>query len=122
MGVGLALSHATIERLDGEMWMRPAQGPAAASASACRWPHARTPHEPSSLPRACWSTTTSCTCAPCNAAWPAGLETQTAQDAASALALARQHPPAFALIDLKLGSDSGLALIQPLRADSASCW
>ena len=31
-------------------------------------------------------------------------------------ALARQHPPAFALIDLKLGSDSGLALIQPLRA------
>ena len=27
-----------------------------------------------------------------------GLETQTAQDAASALALARQHPPAFALI------------------------
>ena len=45
-----------------------------------------------------------------------GLETQTAQDAASALALARQHPPAFALIALKLGSDSGLALIQPLRA------
>ncbi|MGM3371872.1 DUF1367 family protein, partial [Escherichia coli] len=35
---------------------------------------------------------------------------------ASALALARQQPPAFALIDLKLGSDSGLALIQPLRA------
>jgi len=26
MGVGLALSHATIERLQGEMWMRPAQG------------------------------------------------------------------------------------------------
>lgn len=26
MGVGLALSHATIERLDGQMWMRPAQG------------------------------------------------------------------------------------------------
>ncbi|MBH1669564.1 HAMP domain-containing histidine kinase [Stenotrophomonas maltophilia] len=26
MGVGLALSHATIERLDGEMWMRPALG------------------------------------------------------------------------------------------------
>ncbi|KAG1584817.1 hypothetical protein G6F46_014933 [Rhizopus delemar] len=26
MGVGLALSHAPIERLDGEMWMRPAQG------------------------------------------------------------------------------------------------
>lgn len=26
MGVGLALSHATIERLHGEMWMRPAPG------------------------------------------------------------------------------------------------
>ena len=26
MGVGLALSHATIERLDGELWMRPASG------------------------------------------------------------------------------------------------
>ena len=26
MGVGLALSHATIERLDGELWMRPANG------------------------------------------------------------------------------------------------
>ncbi len=26
MGVGLALSHATIERLKGELWMRPAEG------------------------------------------------------------------------------------------------
>ena len=26
MGVGLALSHATIERLRGELWMRPAEG------------------------------------------------------------------------------------------------
>ena len=26
MGVGLALSHATIERLQGELWMRPAEG------------------------------------------------------------------------------------------------
>ncbi|HBS63761.1 MAG TPA: sensor histidine kinase [Stenotrophomonas sp.] len=26
MGVGLALSHATIERLEGELWMRPAHG------------------------------------------------------------------------------------------------
>ena len=26
MGVGLALSHATVERLAGEMWMQPAQG------------------------------------------------------------------------------------------------
>jgi len=45
-----------------------------------------------------------------------GLETQTAQDAASALALARQHPPAFALIDLKLGSDSGKTTARPTTA------
>jgi len=45
-----------------------------------------------------------------------GLETVTASDIASALVLARQQPPAYALIDLKLGAESGLALIQPLRA------
>jgi two-component system response regulator RegA len=45
-----------------------------------------------------------------------GIETQVAADAAAALAIARQNPPDFALIDLKLGHDSGLALIQPLRA------
>ncbi len=44
-----------------------------------------------------------------------GLEAQTASDTASALQLARERPPAFALIDLKLGSESGLSLIQPLR-------
>jgi hypothetical protein len=91
MGVGLALSHATIERLDGEMWMRPAQGPAAASASACRWPHARNPMTftfhpgPAGRRRPLYLRTLQRS--------PArkGLETQTAQDAASALALARQH-------------------------------
>ncbi len=45
-----------------------------------------------------------------------GLETVTASDIASALLLARQQPPAYALIDLKLGAESGLSLIQPLRA------
>ncbi|MET4614700.1 MULTISPECIES: response regulator transcription factor [unclassified Stenotrophomonas] len=45
-----------------------------------------------------------------------GLETVTASDIASALLLARQNPPAYALIDLKLGAESGLSLIQPLRA------
>jgi len=45
-----------------------------------------------------------------------GLETVTASDIASALLLARQTPPAYALIDLKLGAESGLSLIQPLRA------
>lgn len=45
-----------------------------------------------------------------------GIETFTAHDVPSALQLAQHTPPAFALIDLKLGSESGLNLIQPLRA------
>ncbi len=45
-----------------------------------------------------------------------GVEAVTASDAASAVATARRAQPDFALIDLKLGNDSGLALIQPLRA------
>lgn len=44
-----------------------------------------------------------------------GVETLTATDAASALSIARSALPDFALIDLKLGNDSGLNLIQPLR-------
>ena len=43
------------------------------------------------------------------------IETVTAHDIASALEQATQSPPAFALIDLKLGSESGLHLIHPLR-------
>jgi len=45
-----------------------------------------------------------------------GIETEIALDAASALAQARESRPDFALVDLKLGSDSGLGLIEPLRA------
>ncbi|WP_426806064.1 response regulator, partial [Stenotrophomonas sp. SrG] len=45
-----------------------------------------------------------------------GLETVTASEIASALVLARQQPPAYALIDLKLGAESGLGLMQPRRA------
>ncbi|WP_369975388.1 response regulator transcription factor [Xanthomonas bundabergensis] len=45
-----------------------------------------------------------------------GLETLTADSGAAALALATATPPDYALIDLKLGDESGLALIQPLRA------
>ena len=45
-----------------------------------------------------------------------GIETEIALDAASALARAREYLPDFALVDLKLGSDSGLTLIEPLRA------
>jgi len=44
-----------------------------------------------------------------------GVATCTAQTAAEALAAARSEPPAFALVDLRLGSESGLALIAPLR-------
>lgn len=33
-----------------------------------------------------------------------------------AVAVAQEHRPAFALIDLRLGKDSGLALIEPLKA------
>lgn len=45
-----------------------------------------------------------------------GWHVQVAHDGASALALARDDAPDFALLDLKLKSDSGIALIQPLRA------
>jgi len=43
------------------------------------------------------------------------VETLIAGNSTEALALARQARPDFALIDLKLGQESGLALIQPLR-------
>ena len=45
-----------------------------------------------------------------------GIETITARSAPSALVAAKTVKPAFALIDLKLGADSGLTLIQPLRS------
>ena len=45
-----------------------------------------------------------------------GIETEIALDAASALARAREYLPDFALVDLKLGSDSGLTLIEPLAS------
>jgi len=42
-----------------------------------------------------------------------------AQDASSALLLAQTHRPDAALLDLRLAEDSGLRLIEPLRALSA---
>ncbi|HEU4484451.1 MAG TPA: response regulator transcription factor [Povalibacter sp.] len=45
-----------------------------------------------------------------------GFATVTAQSHAEALAVARAQVPDFALIDLRLGGDSGLALIGPLRS------
>lgn len=44
-----------------------------------------------------------------------GVELRIAHDAISALARARERPPDFVLLDLKLGRDSGLGLIEPLR-------
>jgi two-component system response regulator RegA len=43
-----------------------------------------------------------------------GVASVTAQTAAEALAIAGVQRPAFALIDLRLGGDSGLTLIAPL--------
>jgi two-component system response regulator RegA len=45
-----------------------------------------------------------------------GVDLALAGSAAEALALAAAAPPDFALVDLKLGADSGLGLIAPLRA------
>ncbi|HEX7238017.1 MAG TPA: response regulator [Gammaproteobacteria bacterium] len=46
-----------------------------------------------------------------------GYVTHVAHDAAAALAAARAKEPQAAVVDLKLGADDGLALIEPLRRD-----
>lgn len=45
-----------------------------------------------------------------------GLDPDIAGDTDSAIALATRHRPARAVLDLKLGSESGLDLIEPLKA------
>ena len=45
-----------------------------------------------------------------------GVETVSATNASTALVVAKAFSPVFALIDLKLGLDSGLTLIRPLRS------
>ena len=45
-----------------------------------------------------------------------GIEAVTAADVESALAAAREHAFDFALLDLKIGKESGLRLIEPLKA------
>ncbi len=45
-----------------------------------------------------------------------GFSIVTAQDTQTAIDLAREHRPDFALVDLRLGDESGLELIAPLRA------
>lgn len=45
-----------------------------------------------------------------------GVQVRIAMDAQAALAAARAERPEFVLLDLKLGHESGLALIEPLRA------
>jgi two-component system response regulator RegA len=49
-----------------------------------------------------------------------GLTLYTAVSTAEALLLAREQPLDFALVDLKLGNESGLELIEPLRAIAPS--
>nr|WP_298724793.1 response regulator [uncultured Steroidobacter sp.] len=48
-----------------------------------------------------------------------GFATVLANNVADAVAAAQTHRPAFALIDLRLGHDSGLALIEPLKTARA---
>lgn len=48
-----------------------------------------------------------------------GVDLRIAHDAATALALAHEQRPDFVLLDLKLGHESGLGLIEPLRAVGA---
>lgn len=48
-----------------------------------------------------------------------GVALRIAHDAATALILAREQRPDFVLLDLKLGHESGLSLIEPLRAEGA---
>src|SRR3546814_15622212 len=45
-----------------------------------------------------------------------GLETRVATSIAEALRVAEEIQPSFALVDLRLGEDSGLTLNRPLRA------
>lgn len=45
-----------------------------------------------------------------------GFATVLATTVADAITVAQEHRPAFALIDLRLGKDSGLMLIEPLKA------
>jgi two-component system response regulator RegA len=46
-----------------------------------------------------------------------GWRTSVAHGVAAALEAAREDPPDAAVIDLKLGNEDGLALVEPLRAD-----
>jgi two-component system response regulator RegA len=45
-----------------------------------------------------------------------GFETLVARNVAEALELAQMHRPEFALVDLRVGEESGLELIKPLKA------
>ncbi len=54
-----------------------------------------------------------------------GLQTHVACNIAEALRVAEELRPAFALVDLRLGEDSGLTLIRPCgpcARTCASCW
>lgn len=44
-----------------------------------------------------------------------GFETQTADNVEAALAMVRQNPPAFAVVDMRLGDGNGLDIIAELK-------
>ena len=48
-----------------------------------------------------------------------GFETRHALDSAAALEQVRQEPPDYAVVDLRIGAESGLALIPQLKAANA---
>jgi len=50
-----------------------------------------------------------------------GLDAAGATDGATALGLAQRHPPDRVVLDLSLGGQSGLALIDPLLAINPDC-
>jgi two-component system response regulator RegA len=50
-----------------------------------------------------------------------GSEVRTTMTVAGALALANEHPPDLVVADLRLGDESGVDLIEPLRKAHPSC-
>lgn len=50
-----------------------------------------------------------------------GFLPETAETVAAACAIAADHPPAYAVIDLRLGDGNGLAVVEALRARRPDC-
>ena len=123
LGVGLALSHATVEQLGGEMTMTAAEDGAPASVSICLSAHPGPDYESYRPWPADRRRRAVCAHLATQPVAP-GPETRTATGIAEALRVAEEIRPAFALVDLRLGEDSGLTLIRPSRCapTCGSCW